>query len=151
MDEDARKTAGGPVAESQGQRAESPLEERERERALIEKLHRQAVEPYNHSPPPPPVEPPTIPCTELPEAKPDSPLYREWNYYRREVGRLLAEGHEGRFVLIKGEAIIGIWDTRAGAKAAALQQLLMQPCLIHQVRSRELLVRLSPRLWRCQG
>jgi hypothetical protein len=151
MNEDVPKAVGDQVAESQRKQAERPPAERERERALIEKIHRQAVEPYRQSPPPPPVEPPTIPCTELPEAKPDSPLYHEWNYYRREVGRLLAEGHEGRFVLIKGEAILGIWDTHAEAKAAALQKYLMQPCLIHQVRSREPLLRLSARLWQCQS
>jgi hypothetical protein len=151
MNEDMPKAVADQVAEYQRKQAERPPEERERERALIEQIHRQAVEPHRQSPTPPPVEPPAIPCTELPEAKPDSPLYREWNYYRREVGRLLAEGQEGRFVLIKGEAIIGIWDTHAEAKAAALKKYLMQPCLIHQVRSREPLLRLSPRLWRCQG
>jgi hypothetical protein len=150
MNEDVPEAVGGQEAESQRQQAERPPEERERERALIEQFHRQAVEPYRQVPSPP-VEPPAIPCSELPEAKPDSPLHREWNFYRREVGRLLAEGQEGRFVLIKGEVVIGIWDTRAEAKAAALQKYLMQPCLIHQVRSREPLVRLSPRLWRCQG
>jgi hypothetical protein len=151
MNEDVRKAVLDQVVEYQQKQAERPQEERERERALIEKIHQQAVEPYHPAPLPLPVEPPTVPCTELPEAKPDSPLYREWNYYRREVGRLLAEGHEGQFVLIKGEAIIGIWDTHAEAKAAALQNYLMQPCLIHQVRSHEPLLRLSPRLWRCQG
>src|SRR5262249_21248051 len=96
-------------------------------------------------------EPPTIDYTELPGAKSDSPLYGEWNYYRREVARLLAEGHEGRFVLIKGEAIIGIWDTREEVKAAAVRKYLMQPCLIQQVRTREPLVRLPARLFGCQS
>lgn len=65
--------------------------------------------------------------------------------------RLLAEGHEGRFVLIKGEQIIGIWDTRTEAKTAALEKYLMQPCLIQQVRRHEPVVRLPARLWPCQG
>jgi hypothetical protein len=58
----------------------------------------------------------------------------------------LAEGHENRWVLIKGEEIIGIWDTEEDARAVALSKYLMQPCLIHQVRSREPLVRMSRRL-----
>jgi hypothetical protein len=126
-------------------------EQAERGRALVEQAHREAVEQARKQPPPPPVERPTISYTELPEAKPDSPLYLEWNFYRREVGRLLAEGHEGRFVLIKGEEIIGIWDADEEARAVALQKYLMQPCLIQQIRSREPLLRGPTRLWRCQG
>jgi hypothetical protein len=91
---------------------------------------------------------PTIHYTELAEAKPESPLYLEWNYYRRIVGRLLAEGHEGRFVLIKGEEIIGIWDTDKEAHALAVQKYLLQPCLIHQIQEREPVLRISSRIWR---
>jgi hypothetical protein len=86
----------------------------------------------------------------LPEAKPDSPLYREWTFYRSAVERLLADGHEGRWVLAKGEQIVDIWDTRTQAKTVALQKYLMQSCLIHQIRSREPLVRMSARFRECQ-
>jgi hypothetical protein len=85
----------------------------------------------------PAVERPAVACTKLPEATPGDALFLEWNFYRREVGRLLAEGNEGRYVLIKGEEIIGIWDTHQEAKAASVQRFLMQPCLIHEIRSRE--------------
>lgn len=119
------------------------------EHPLVKQGHCIAVELDRTKPPPPPKEPTTIQYTELPEAKPDSPLYDEWNFYRGEVGRLLAEGHEGRFLLIKGQAIIGIWDTLEEAKAAALERYLMQPCLIHQVRSREPLIRVSSRIRQC--
>jgi hypothetical protein len=129
---------------------EGERETKAHERALVEQVHRQAIEPLLGQPAPPP-EPTTVAHTELPEAKPGSPLYHEWNTCRREVGRLLAEGHEGRFVLIKGEVILGIWETRAEAKAVALQKYLMQPCLIQQVRSREPLLRLSPRIRPCQS
>jgi hypothetical protein len=101
--------------------------------------------------PSPPGEPRTIHFTELPEGRPDSPIAREWNLYRREVGRLLAEGHEGRWVLIKGEEIIGLWDSEEEASAVAYRKYLMQHCLIHQVRSREPIVRTSPRFWGCPG
>src|SRR5438105_12802389 len=43
-------------------------------------------------------ERPTIPSTQLPAAAPDSPLRTEWDFYRRIVGRLLAEGHEGKWL-----------------------------------------------------
>ena len=38
----------------------------------------------------------TIPCCDLPEDLSDSPINNEWNFYRRQVGQLLADGHEGR-------------------------------------------------------
>lgn len=38
---------------------------------------------------------------------PGSPIETEWNFYRRQRERLIAEGHEGRHVLIKGEEVLG--------------------------------------------
>ena len=63
-------------------------------RKLVEEIHRKAIEampPYKRQP----VEPSTIDYRELPASKPGDPIGQEWNYYRREVGRLLAEGHKG--------------------------------------------------------
>ena len=90
----------------------------------------------------------TIPYTELPEDK-DGPIATEWNLYRQEVGRLLATGHEGRWVLIKGSEIIGIWDSREEAKDVALQRYLLQPVLIRQILAQEPLVRgpMHSHLW----
>jgi hypothetical protein len=139
-------------------------------RELVEKIHREALERYREQErkgreafeavfraafehhrrnPTPPAEPPTIHYTELPNSEPNSPICQEWNHYRREVPRLLAEGQEGRFLLIKGEEIIGIWDTQEEAKAVALQKYLMQPCLIHQILTREPILRGPTRFWRC--
>jgi hypothetical protein len=126
------------------------IEEKARGRALIEQMHREYLEKNGYQRLPP-SEPETLSYTELPESQPDSPIRREWDLYRREVGRLLAEGHEGHWLLIKGEEIIGIWDTQEEAKAVALARYLMQPCLIQQIRSREPLVRVSSRIRRCQG
>lgn len=75
----------------------------------------------------------TIHWTELTEDTSGGPLATEANFYRREVGRLLAEGHEGRWILIKGEAIIGIWDKREEAFAEADQRHLLQPVLVRQI------------------
>jgi hypothetical protein len=129
---------------------EREREQKQRERAAVEQAHREAIE-QGRVQPPPPYEPTTIPYTELPDGRADSPIATEWNFYRREVGRLLAEGHETRWVLIKGEEIIGIWDTQEEAEAIALQKYQMHPCLIQQVRSREPVVRMSSRFWRCRG
>jgi hypothetical protein len=117
-------------------------ERKDRERAAAERVHRESAE-NGRVQRLPPHEPPAIHYAELPEGSANSPIACEWQRYRREVGRLLAEGHENQWVLIKGEEIVGIWDTEEDARAVALQQYLNQPCLIHQVRGREPIVRMS--------
>jgi hypothetical protein len=138
-------------------------EEQEHGRALVEQVHREAAERYRAEqmrldelidrlhrevavqagqaslPPSPAAE--TVHFTELPEARPDSPLYREWNTYRREVGRLLAEGSEGRHLLIKGDRIVGLWGTHDAAMTAGYQQFPGQPFLVHEVQERERVLR----------
>lgn len=109
-------------------------------RALVEAMHREAVERLRGQPLPP-AEPPTIHYTELPEASPDSPLHQAWNTYRQEVGRLLAEGQEGMFVLVKDDAVIGLYDTWDAAREAGLQRYLLSPFLVHQVQTREPVLR----------
>ena len=121
------------------QARETQRQEEERGNALVEANHRAAVQQRPNSLLP--VEPPTIHFTELPEAKPDSPLYREWEAYRREAGRLLAEGNEGRHVLIKDAQVIGIWDTHDEAGAEGYQRFPGQPFLVHQIQERERLLR----------
>jgi len=79
----------------------------------------------------------TIDYTELAPGRPDSPTAQEWETYRREVGRLLADGHEGRVVLIKGDQIVGFFDSEEDAEIAGYRQFLMSPFLIHRVREHE--------------
>ena len=122
----------------------------ENRRAWVEQVHCDSIEQCSAAPLPS-HELPTIPYTELPDGDADSPIVREWNVYRREVGRLLAEGHENRWVLIKGDEIVGIWDSEEAARAVAMAQFLMQPCLIQQVRSREPIIRMSSRFWQCRS
>ena len=91
--------------------------------------------------PPPPVERPTIPVSKLPEDSSDRPLALEWNFYCRAVGRLLSEGNEGKWILIKGTAIVGIWDSEEEADRARLECFLQEPVLLKQIRSREPILR----------
>jgi hypothetical protein len=90
----------------------------------------------------------TIQCTELPEDSSDSPAAKNWNYYRGEVARLLGEGHEGHWVLIKDERIVGIWQTEEEANRVRVQRFLMQDVLVHQVLAREPVLRGPTRSWR---
>jgi hypothetical protein len=95
-----------------------------------------------------PTEYPTIHYTELPPGPPNKPPDVEWECYRREVGRLLAEGHEGRWVLIKGEEIIGLFDTREAAMAEGYKRYLIprERFLVHPIQEWERLYRISWRL-----
>src|SRR5262245_29603007 len=79
--------------------------------------------------------------TELPPGRPGLVLYEEWETYRREVGRLLAEGHEGRHILIKGTGIIGIWDTYREAMEEGYKRYLMQPFFVHEILTCERLLK----------
>jgi hypothetical protein len=79
----------------------------------------------------------TIHYTQLGPGRPDSPTAREWETYRREVGRLLAEGHEGRVVLIKGDQIVDFFDSEEEAERAGIEQFLLSGFLIHRVREHE--------------
>ncbi len=99
----------------------------------------------------PPLQPQTIHYTELQPGQPDSELYTEWEVYRRAVGRLLADGHEGQAVLIKGDEVVGVWDTVSEAQAVGLTRFLGQSFLIHIIRAHEPVIRMSSRFWRCPG
>jgi hypothetical protein len=80
---------------------------------------------------------PTVHYTEVGPLEPGSTLNEEDATYRREVGRLLAEGQEGRFVLIVGETIIGIYDSWTDARTVAECRFPGQPTLTHQILTRE--------------
>lgn len=90
----------------------------------------------------------TIHYTELPAADPTSVLAEEWETFRRELGRLLAEGHEGRFVLVKGRNVIGIWDTFDEALAEGHRRFPFQPVAVQSIRERQPVLRLGSAAWR---
>jgi hypothetical protein len=71
--------------------------------------------------------------TELPPSPPGSAIATEWDTYRREAGRLLKEGHEGKWVLVKGTQIVGMWDSEKEAYQESLKRYLLQPALVHQI------------------
>lgn len=60
------------------------------------------------------------------------PLESEIAAYRRELPNLLADGHAGRFALIRGDQLAGVWDTfddacQAGHDRFGLEPFLAQP------------------------
>jgi hypothetical protein len=104
--------------------------------SLVQRLAEEERERLGDQPPPLPV-PPEIQHTQLPEDHSGGPLAREWNVYRREIGRLLAEGQEGRFILIKGEDVLGLFDSWDAARAAGLKRFLREPFFVHPIRASE--------------
>ena len=65
---------------------------------------------------------------DLPDLPEDDPLAPEWHAFKREIGRLLADGLEGRVALLHGGAVHSIWDTRSDAMNAAF--LLFDPATV---------------------
>lgn len=108
-------------------------------RDLVESAHQEAAQRIDKRLPN--AEHSTIHYSELPEATTWSTLYQEWNIYRREASRLLATGNEGRHVLIKGDQIIGIFQTHEEAMKEGYRQFLGQPFLVHEIQEREQFVR----------
>src|SRR5262249_34165712 len=81
--------------------------------------------------------PNNISYRDLPPAQPGSQLAVEWDFYRQEVGRLLAEGHAGRHVLIKGAEIIGIYATHEEALSEGYRRFRGQAFLVHEIQAEE--------------
>jgi hypothetical protein len=84
---------------------------------------------------------PTIHYTQMPPHPADSPVYQEVQTFRRELPRLLAEGHEGKWALIQGDEIIGLYPTFDEAYRAGLERFLRQRFILQPVREWQPLLR----------
>ena len=67
--------------------------------------------------------------TEFPEQL--RPMRTELETFYRELPRLLDEGEEGRFVVVKGGSLHGVWDTfrdarQHGGEVFGLEQFVAQ-------------------------
>jgi hypothetical protein len=58
--------------------------------------------------------------------------------YRRELPRLVAEGHAGRFALIKGDEVVSLWDASDDAYLAGCQRFGSGPFLAQPIDPRDL-------------
>jgi hypothetical protein len=90
-----------------------------------------------------PPTPRSIHYTQIPDPAPDYVLAREWAVYKREMPRLLAEGHEGRFVLIKGDTLHGVWDRFWDAVAEGRKHYGRGPFMVHEILEWEPILRQS--------
>jgi hypothetical protein len=64
------------------------------------------------------------------------PLARELVTYERHKEELVG-AHEGRFVLIHGDEIAGVWDTYQDALEAGYRQFNLEPFFVKQIRGIE--------------
>jgi hypothetical protein len=115
-----------------------PIVQKQREQTIVNSP-RSPVEP-----------PPTIHYTDLPEDTSGGPIAKEWNFYRRVVGRLLEEGKEGKWILINGEEIVGIWDTEEEARSYAVKNYPKEPLYIRHILKQEPVLRTPTFLYRWQ-
>jgi hypothetical protein len=129
-------------------RPPSTLEDRKFLEMVVEQERKRLLE--NPPAPKPPPEPPSIHWTELKEDTSDRRGAADWNCYVKNIGRLLAEGHEGRWVLIHGAEITGIWDTEKEANEVRWQRFPMQGVLLKQIFEKEPILRGGGyhRIWR---
>ncbi len=69
-----------------------------------------------------------------PDIPDGQPFAQEWKTFKREVSRLLAEGHRGRFAVIKGNEIVSIWDTVRDAEQAARERFGPETLFVQEVQ-----------------
>jgi hypothetical protein len=64
-------------------------------------------------------------------------LGHELEAFRRELPRLIAEGHQGKYALIHEAAVAGIYDSVDEALNAGYSQFELMPFLVRQVTDHE--------------
>jgi len=60
-------------------------------------------------------------------------MARDFEGYRRELPRLLTEGHANRFALIKDGQVVSVWDTYGDARQAGYERFQDAPFSVNRV------------------
>ena len=74
------------------------------------------------------------PIFNLPDMPEGQPGAEELKTFKREAPRLLAEGHKGRFALIKGDRVWSVWDTQRDAIQAGQERFGQGPFTVQEVQ-----------------
>ena len=64
-------------------------------------------------------------------------LDREWETYQANFPALLAK-EAGRYVLIHGDQIAGVWDTQDEALEEGYRRFLLKPFMVHHIVAEEI-------------
>jgi len=62
-------------------------------------------------------------------------LERELNAYNRELPRLLEQ--EGKFVLVRGDEVVGVFDTYEDALKVGYERFRLEPFMVKRVEPPE--------------
>jgi hypothetical protein len=76
----------------------------------------------------------STPVFNEPDMPADQAGAAEFSIFKREVARLIAEGHKGRFALIKGGEILSVWDTERDAIQAGRERFGTEPFVVQEVQ-----------------
>jgi hypothetical protein len=63
---------------------------------------------------------------------------REMATYERELPRLLAEGYESKYALIRGDEILSIWDTVNDGIQAGCERFGLEPYFLQKIDARDI-------------
>ena len=66
----------------------------------------------------------------------DAPLKQERNFFKDHQAEWL-KSYPGKFVLVKGEALIGVFDTDSTAVSKEIRRFGLEPFLVRNVAERE--------------
>jgi hypothetical protein len=66
------------------------------------------------------------------------PLEREIATYYRELPRLIAEGHEGRYALIRDDQLVQLCDTSAQADALGHEKFGFDRFMAQKIRAKDI-------------
>ena len=79
-----------------------------------------------------------LPCEPAISAEDLARLEREFATYRRELIKLIADGHGGRFALIRENAVLGIWNSPSEASEEGRRRFGMDPITVKRIDPRDL-------------
>ena len=71
---------------------------------------------------------------EVPDIPQREPFAEEWRAFKREAPRLVSEGKAGKFAVLKGDDLVGVWDTLSDADLAGRRQFGGAPFLVQEIQ-----------------
>lgn len=64
-------------------------------------------------------------------------LERELEAFKKELPRLLGEGHRGKYALVHGDQLNSLWPTQDAALDAGYDRFGLEPFLVKEVTDHE--------------
>jgi hypothetical protein len=71
---------------------------------------------------------------EIPDIPAGEPFAEEWRAFKRQVHRLVSEGKTGKFAVLNGDQLVGVWDTLSDADLAGRREFGGAPFLVQEIQ-----------------